>query len=74
LPSIKTFTLTLRAFGFFDYLQVTVKVAGAHKILFGSDGPLLHPGLELHKIRLLKLSPEDEALVLGGNAQRLLQL
>jgi len=59
---------------FFDYLQVTVKVAGAHKILFGSDGPLLHPELELHKIRLLKLSPEDEALVLGGNAQRLLQL
>jgi predicted TIM-barrel fold metal-dependent hydrolase len=42
--------------------------------LFGSDGPLLHPGLELHKIRLLKLSPEDEALVLVGNAQRLLQL
>ena len=39
-----------------------------------SDGPLLHPGLELHKIRLLKLSPEEEVLILGENARRLLQL
>jgi len=39
-----------------------------------SDGPLLHPGLELHKIRLLKLNPEEEALILGENARRLLQL
>jgi len=30
------------------------------------------PGLELHKIRLLGLSPDAEALVLGGNAQRLI--
>ena len=59
---------------FFDYLVAAVQIAGAHKILFGSDGPLLHPELELHKIRLLRLSPEDEALVLGGNAQRLLRL
>jgi len=34
----------------------------------------LHPGLELHKIRLLKLNPEEEALILGENARRLLQL
>ncbi|MFN4180656.1 MAG: amidohydrolase family protein [Armatimonadota bacterium] len=57
---------------FFDYLLEAVQVAGAKKILFGSDGPLLHPGLELQKIRLLKLPPEDEGLILGGNAQRLL--
>jgi len=59
---------------FFDYLQAAVRIAGAHKILFGSDGPLLHPGLELYKIRLLELSPEEEALILGENARRLLQL
>jgi predicted TIM-barrel fold metal-dependent hydrolase len=56
----------------FDYLVQAVKRAGAHKILFGSDGPWLHPGLELHKIKLLGLSPEDEARVLGRNAARLL--
>jgi uncharacterized protein len=57
----------------FDYLVRAVRVAGARKLLFGSDGPWLHPGLELHKIRLLGLSRREEAMVLGGNALRLLR-
>ena len=56
----------------FDYIVQAVRRAGPHKILFGSDGPWLHPEVELHKIRMLKLSPSDERLVLGGNMQRLL--
>jgi uncharacterized protein len=52
----------------FDYIVETVRRAGPGKLLFGSDGPWLHPGVELHKIRLLGLRPEDEALVLGRNA------
>src|SRR5262249_2490831 len=56
----------------FDYLVQAVKRAGPHKILFGSDGPWLHPGLELHKIRLLGLPARDERLIMGGNAQRLI--
>lgn len=58
----------------FDYLVQAVARAGARKILFGSDGPWLHPGLELHKIRLLGLPVEQERLILGGNLQRLLRL
>jgi hypothetical protein len=50
-----------------------VKRAGARKVLFGSDGPWLHPGVELHKIKLLGLPPEKEALILGGNALRVLK-
>ena len=46
--------------------------AGARKILFGSDGPWLHPGVELAKVRALGLSPADERLVLGGNFLRLI--
>jgi hypothetical protein len=57
----------------FDYLVEAVKTAGAGKILFGSDGPWLHPGVELHKIRLLGLPRDSEARILGGNALRLLQ-
>lgn len=57
----------------FDYLVQAIEKAGARKLLFGSDGPWLHPGLELHKIRLLHLPPAQEALVLGGNALRLLR-
>jgi uncharacterized protein len=57
----------------FDYIVEAIERAGAQKILFGSDGPWLHPGLELHKIRLLGLSPKQEQLVLGGNLIRLLR-
>ena len=57
----------------FDYLVKAIKTGGPTKLLFGSDGPWLHPGVELHKIRLLGLVPKDEALVLGGNAFRLLR-
>ena len=56
----------------FDYLVRAVARAGPRRVIFGSDGPWLHPGLELQKIRLLGLSRRDEALVLGGNARRLL--
>jgi predicted TIM-barrel fold metal-dependent hydrolase len=57
----------------FDYIVEAIKRAGARKLIFGSDGPWLHPGLELHKIRLLGLRPEQEELILGGNALRLLR-
>jgi hypothetical protein len=53
-------------------LVQAVKRAGAHKILFGSDGPFLHPGVELHKIKMLKLPPSQQALITGGNISRLL--
>jgi predicted TIM-barrel fold metal-dependent hydrolase len=56
----------------FDYIVQAVKRAGPHKVIFGSDGPWLHPGVEMEKIRLLGLPPREEALVLGGNASRLL--
>jgi uncharacterized protein len=56
----------------FDYLVEAVKRAGPRKMVFGSDGPWLHPAVELQKIRLLGLSREAESLVLGGNARRLL--
>jgi predicted TIM-barrel fold metal-dependent hydrolase len=56
----------------FDYLVEAVRRAGPTKLLFGSDGPWLHPALELQKIRLLGLSPAHERLILGGNARRLL--
>ena len=69
-PNIFTDTSGVRRF---DLLAQAAKRAGARKILFGSDGPWLHPGVELAKVRALKLSPEDEALVLGGNCLRLLR-
>lgn len=70
LPNVYADTSGVRRF---DYLVQAVKRAGPRKILFGSDGPWLHPGLELQKIRLLGLPADAEALILGGNAMRLMQ-
>jgi predicted TIM-barrel fold metal-dependent hydrolase len=56
----------------FDLLEQAVRRAGPRKILFGSDGPWLHPGVELAKARALRLAPADERLVLGGNLLRLI--
>jgi len=43
-----------------------------HKILFGSDFPLLKIGRFIKRIRESGLSPEQVEMVLGENAQRLL--
>lgn len=68
-PNIFTDTAGVRRF---DVLERAVQRAGAHKILFGSDGPWLHPGVELAKVRALNLNPAAERQVLGGNLLRIL--
>jgi uncharacterized protein len=69
-PNIYTDTAGVRRF---DILEQAVQRAGARKILFGSDGPWLHPGVELAKARALGLSGSDETLVLGDNFLRLIE-
>lgn len=68
-PNIYTDTAGVRRF---DLLEQAVQRAGVKKILFGSDGPWLHPGVELAKVRALNLSKEDEGLVVAGNFLRLI--
>lgn len=55
----------------FDVLEKAIRRAGPDKVLFGTDGPWLHPGLELAKIGFLDLSPAASSLVLAGNFLRL---
>lgn len=55
----------------FDVLARAVRQAGPAKILFGTDGPWLHPGVELAKIHALDLSREGRDAVLSGNWRRL---
>jgi len=57
---------------YWQLLVTAVRRAGPRKVLFGSDGPLLHPALELYKIKLLRLPAAQEALVTGGNVLNLL--
>jgi predicted TIM-barrel fold metal-dependent hydrolase len=67
-PNIYTDTAGVRRF---DLLEQAAERAGARKILFGSDGPWLHPEVELAKVRVLGLSSSDEGLMVGGNFLRL---
>lgn len=68
VPNIFTDTSGVR---YFDLLEEAVARAGARKVLYGSDGPYLHPGPELAKILALKLPPACRGLVLAGNILRL---
>jgi hypothetical protein len=69
-PNIHADTSGVRRF---DLLEQAVTRAGPHKLLFGSDGPWLHPGVELAKIAALGLGAHDQRLVLGGNFLRLIE-
>jgi predicted TIM-barrel fold metal-dependent hydrolase len=67
-PNVYTDTSGIRRF---ELLDAAVGRAGAGKILFGTDGPWLHPEVELAKVRALRLSSEDERKVLSENFLRL---
>jgi aminocarboxymuconate-semialdehyde decarboxylase len=56
-----------------ELLRAAISFAGADRVLLGSDYPF-DMGLErpAEPVRELGLDPADEALVLGGNAVRLL--
>ncbi len=56
----------------FDVLEMAYRRAGAHKIIFGSDGPWLHPGVELQKVFALKAPPADTEKMVSGNFLRLI--
>jgi uncharacterized protein len=71
LPNVLADTSGVRRF---DYLQQAVRRAGPTRLVFGTDGPWLHPAVELAKVRLLDLDGKGQALVLGGNLRRVLRL
>jgi predicted TIM-barrel fold metal-dependent hydrolase len=50
---------------YWDVLERAARLAPA-KLVFGSDGPFLHPGVELAKIRLLPVPEEVRGLIAGG--------
>ena len=56
----------------FDYLVAAAR-RSPDRLVFGSDGPWLHPGLELAKVRLLGLPARTEAAVLGGTFAGILE-
>jgi uncharacterized protein len=68
-PNVFTDTAGVRRF---DLLREALRRAGPEKIIFGSDGPWLHPGVELFKVRALGLPPREERLITSENILRLI--
>ena len=52
--------------------STAINLIGADKILYGSDFPLVEQGSSLKEIASLKLPPQAEKQILGGNAAKLL--
>jgi uncharacterized protein len=57
-----------------DFIEDVARDIGADRILFGSSAPRMDPRLEIERVRSARLPDEDRALMLGGNAERLLKL
>ena len=55
-------------------IEELVREAGADRVLFGSDTPLMDPRPQIGKIITADISDADKRLVLGDNASRLLGL
>ncbi|HJN17055.1 MAG TPA: amidohydrolase family protein, partial [Armatimonadota bacterium] len=49
-----------------------IRRCGAHKVVWGSDGPLIHPAIELKKIEVLGLPSEVFRAVTRDNILRLI--
>jgi uncharacterized protein len=58
----------------FDLLEEAVQRAGPHKVIFGTDGPWMHAGLELAKITALGLDARGTTLIQRDNAIRVFRL
>ncbi len=55
-------------------IERLVNEAGADRVLFGSDIPLMDPRSQLGKIITADISDDEKRLVLGENAKRILKL
>ena len=55
-------------------IQDAVREIGAHRVVFGSNGPAVRPSTQILVIRQAELPPAEERQVLGENAARLLRL
>ncbi len=55
-----------------EKIEKAVQTVGAERVIFGSDGPVCSPVLEREKVVMAGLTPYQERLVIGVNAERLL--
>ncbi len=52
-------------------LEDTIRMIGSERIMFGSDCPIHHPSVMLQRVKVMKLSKEDEDNILYKTASKL---
>ncbi len=57
-----------------NWIALGVEICGPEKVLFGTDAPGMHPAIVLKQIELCHFSDSEKALILGGNARKLIKL
>jgi uncharacterized protein len=57
-----------------EVIRKAVSLIGAGRILFASDGPGCPPDLELKKVSIAQLKPDEEKLILSENIRNILGL
>jgi predicted TIM-barrel fold metal-dependent hydrolase len=55
-------------------MREAIEIAGATKILWGSDAPAMHPAIELAKLEAIDLPADKRSLIMYENSRRLLAL
>ncbi|WP_078431238.1 amidohydrolase family protein [Metabacillus halosaccharovorans] len=60
--------------GNYLHIQESVKKIGSSKVIFGSEYPLSHPGIELEKVLKLNISDREREEILSQNIKHLLQM
>ncbi|MBM7602182.1 putative TIM-barrel fold metal-dependent hydrolase [Metabacillus crassostreae] len=60
--------------GNFLHIQESVKKVGSSKVIFGSEYPLSHPGIELEKIMKLNITDREREDIVSGNIKQLLKI
>ena len=56
------------------FIDMAINAVGVERIVFGSNGPMVIPKMQLEVIRFLQLPPQDEAKILGDTLANLYKL
>ncbi|MBI9046901.1 MAG: amidohydrolase [Anaerolineaceae bacterium] len=56
------------------FIKMAIDALGVDRIVFGSNGPITIPRIQVEVIKFLELTPEDEAKIMGGTLEKLYKI
>ncbi len=56
------------------FIDLAIQAIGVDRIVFGSNGPLVIPKMQVEVIKNLRLTEEEEAKIMGATLAKLYQI